>query len=132
MRLFAGILSVRAQAGNNNSGSSSGSSSDAGGSAATLAAHRSWLQRQRVLHSEPHPSDGDIIELNVGGAVMVASRSTLRQVRIRLTWNRLLLVQNMHYCDVWGWRSAACAREAAYFASRHLLYIAGGGCSTSH
>jgi len=39
-----------------------------------------WLRRQRVLHSEPHPSDADIIELNVGGTVMVTSRSTLRQV----------------------------------------------------
>jgi hypothetical protein len=75
----AGVLSVRAQA-----GSSGSSSSDAGGSAATLAAHRTWLRRQRVLHTEPHPSDGDIIELNIGGSVMVASRSTLRQVRINI------------------------------------------------
>uniref|UniRef100_A0A383V9C7 Potassium channel tetramerisation-type BTB domain-containing protein n=1 Tax=Tetradesmus obliquus TaxID=3088 RepID=A0A383V9C7_TETOB len=71
-----GVLSVRAHAGSN----SSGSSYDAGGSAATLAAQRTWLRRQRVLLTEPHPSDADIIELNIGGAVMVASRSTLRQV----------------------------------------------------
>ncbi|WIA10995.1 hypothetical protein OEZ85_011152 [Tetradesmus obliquus] len=72
-RPLQGALSVRTQAG-------SGSSNDAGGSAATLAAHRTWLRRQRVLLTEPHPSDADIIELNIGGAVMVASRSTLRQV----------------------------------------------------
>lgn len=46
----------------------------------TLAAHRTWLKRQRVLQSEPHPSDADIIELNVGGSTMVTNRSTLRQV----------------------------------------------------
>ncbi|WIA30900.1 hypothetical protein OEZ86_000952 [Tetradesmus obliquus] len=74
-RSLQGVLPLRAHTGSNSSGSS-----DAGGSAVTLAAHRTWLRRQRVLLTEPHPSDADIIELNIGGAVMVASRSTLRQV----------------------------------------------------
>ena len=52
---------------------------DSGGGS-MLAARQFWLQRQRVLHHEPHPSDADIIELNCGGAIMVTSRSTLRQV----------------------------------------------------
>jgi hypothetical protein len=51
-----------------------------GESSTTLAAQQIWLQRQRVLHHEPHPSDADIIELNCGGCIMVTSRSTLRQV----------------------------------------------------
>lgn len=54
-----------------------GGGGGADNSTATLA---SWLRRQRVLLSEPEPSDQDILQLSVGGAVMVTSRSTLRQV----------------------------------------------------
>lgn len=56
-----------------------GDAHSAGEGGSAVAGH-TWLQRQRVLHHEPHPSDGDIIELNCGGSVMVTSRSTLRQV----------------------------------------------------
>lgn len=71
LRRFAGVRVAAAPYG-----------SAGGDSSSTLAAHQFWLQRQRVLHHEPHPSDADIIELNCGGSIMVTSRSTLRQVRI--------------------------------------------------
>lgn len=65
---------------NSRSGSAWGGDSGSGAQAdTTLAAQRYWLRRQRVLQAEPHPSDADIIELNVGGTLMVTSRSTLRQ-----------------------------------------------------
>jgi len=70
LRLFAGVRVAAAPYGAGGDGSS------------TLAAHQFWLQRQRVLHHEPHPSDADIIELNCGGSIMVTSRSTLRQVTV--------------------------------------------------
>eukprot|EP00877_Chromochloris_zofingiensis_P012576 jgi/Chrzof1/7572/Cz02g28250.t1 len=44
-----------------------------------LRAQRHWLRRQRVLKKEPVTPDMDIIELNVGGKVMVTHRSTLLQ-----------------------------------------------------
>jgi hypothetical protein len=68
-----------------------GDAHSAGEGGSAVAGH-TWLQRQRVLHHEPHPSDGDIIELNCGGSVMVTSRSTLRQVcpvpskSLQLSW----------------------------------------------
>lgn len=46
-----------------------------------LRAQRHWLRRQRVLKKEPVTPDMDIIELNVGGKVMVTHRSTLLQVQ---------------------------------------------------
>ena len=63
------------------SGTAPGGDAGSGSPAAALAAQRTWLRRQRVLQTEPHRSDDDLIELNVGGAVMVTCRGTLRQVR---------------------------------------------------
>eukprot|EP00775_Hariotina_reticulata_P010013 gene10013-10167_t len=56
---------------NSSSGPAWGGDSGSGARAdTTLAAQRYWLRRQRVLHAEPHPSDADIIELNVPGSLL--------------------------------------------------------------
>jgi hypothetical protein len=59
-----------------------------------------------VLHHEPHPSDGDIIELNCGGAVMVTSRSTLRQVRIH-GWMSQLTTK----AEAGQWQGQCCSTQ---------------------
>ncbi|KAF8068270.1 KCTD12 [Scenedesmus sp. PABB004] len=104
-----------------------------GAPSSTLEAHRTWLRRQRVLHAEPHPSDADILELNVGGAIMVTSRSTLRQVRGSLLHllfdpaNASLLLKDASGRPFFDYDPSAMSLVLRYLRELKVS----GGCSTS-